>query len=84
MGRGRAVVIVGGGQAGLEVAASLRARGDDAALSIVGEEETLPYERPPLSKGLLSGELSEQDTALRPRPSSPSRRSSSTPAAARA
>lgn len=66
MSGGHAVVIVGGGHAGLEVAASLRARGHAAAVTIVGDEETLPYERPPLSKGLLSGELSEHETALRP------------------
>jgi 3-phenylpropionate/trans-cinnamate dioxygenase ferredoxin reductase subunit len=64
----RAVVIVGGGQAGLEAAAALRAGGYDGAVTIVGEEPGLPYERPPLSKGLLSGERSAADTALRPQP----------------
>ena len=64
----RAVVIVGGGQGGLEAAAALRAGGFDGAVTIVGEEPGLPYERPPLSKGLLSGELSAADVALRPEP----------------
>ena len=61
-----AVVIVGGGQAGLEVAAALRTRGHEGAVTIVGEEPGLPYERPPLSKGLLWGDVAAQDTALRP------------------
>jgi 3-phenylpropionate/trans-cinnamate dioxygenase ferredoxin reductase subunit len=64
----RAIVIVGGGQGGLEVAAALRAGGYDGAVTIVGEEPGLPYERPPLSKGLLAGEQSAADATLRPEP----------------
>ena len=64
----RAVVIVGGGQGGLEAAAALRARGYDGAVTIVGAEAGLPYERPPLSKALLAGEQSAADVALRPAP----------------
>lgn len=49
------IVIVGGGQAGHQIAASLRGEGYGGALTLVGEEAELPYQRPPLSKGLLLG-----------------------------
>jgi 3-phenylpropionate/trans-cinnamate dioxygenase ferredoxin reductase subunit len=49
------IVIVGGGQAGHQVAASLRAEGYTGDLTLVSEEAALPYQRPPLSKGLLLG-----------------------------
>ena len=49
------IVIVGGGQAGHQIAASLRSEGYTGALTLVGEETALPYQRPPLSKGLLLG-----------------------------
>jgi 3-phenylpropionate/trans-cinnamate dioxygenase ferredoxin reductase component len=54
------VVIVGGGEGGAEVAACLRKAGYDGPVTIVGEEPQLPYQRPPLSKRFLSGELSEE------------------------
>ncbi|MEU5852404.1 NAD(P)/FAD-dependent oxidoreductase [Saccharopolyspora shandongensis] len=47
------VVIVGAGQGGLQVADSLRAGGCEGAITIVGEEDDLPYQRPPLSKDYL-------------------------------
>jgi len=53
---GVGVVIVGAGQAGSEVATSLRQQGYVGAITIVGDEGYLPYRRPPLSKGFLSGE----------------------------
>ena len=59
MSSGR-VVIVGGGEGGAEVAACLRKAGYDGPVTIVGEEPQLPYQRPPLSKRFLSGELSEE------------------------
>jgi 3-phenylpropionate/trans-cinnamate dioxygenase ferredoxin reductase subunit len=49
------IVIVGGGQAGHQIAAALRSEGYTGALTLVGEEAALPYQRPPLSKGLLLG-----------------------------
>jgi 3-phenylpropionate/trans-cinnamate dioxygenase ferredoxin reductase subunit len=49
------VVIVGGGQAGARSAAALRKAGFEGAISLVGEEAVLPYERPPLSKEVLLG-----------------------------
>jgi 3-phenylpropionate/trans-cinnamate dioxygenase ferredoxin reductase subunit len=50
------VVVVGAGQAGAELAASLRVAGYTGALTLVGSEPTLPYMRPPLSKAYLLGE----------------------------
>ncbi|MER5393505.1 FAD-dependent oxidoreductase [Saccharopolyspora sp. NPDC002686] len=47
------VVIVGAGLGGLQVADSLRAAGFAAAITVVGEEEDPPYQRPPLSKDYL-------------------------------
>ncbi|WP_134725606.1 NAD(P)/FAD-dependent oxidoreductase [Paracoccus luteus] len=47
------VVIVGAGQAGLSVAASLRADGFAGAITLIGDEPGLPYQRPPLSKAFM-------------------------------
>ena len=48
------VVIVGAGQAGFQVAASLRDEGYDGRIRLLGDEPGLPYQRPPLSKASLS------------------------------
>jgi p-cumate 2,3-dioxygenase ferredoxin reductase component len=47
------VVIVGAGQAGARAAEALRAAGHCGPITLIGEEEHLPYERPQLSKSLL-------------------------------
>lgn len=60
------IVVIGGGQAGFQVAASLRDNGYDGPVRIVGDEAGLPYQRPPLSKAYLTG-LSDR-TALDLRP----------------
>lgn len=57
------VVIVGGGQAGFQVAASLRAGGYAGPVQLVSAEPHPPYQRPPLSKGLLLGKT-EPDRLL--------------------
>ena len=49
------VLIVGGGQAAVQLAGSLRELGLQAAVTIVSEEPHAPYQRPPLSKAFLSG-----------------------------
>lgn len=49
------VLIVGGGQAAVHLASSLRDLGWQAAVTIVSEEDHAPYQRPPLSKAFLSG-----------------------------
>jgi 3-phenylpropionate/trans-cinnamate dioxygenase ferredoxin reductase component len=48
-------VIVGGGLAGAKAAEALREQGFDGRIVLVGAEEHLPYERPPLSKDYLAG-----------------------------
>lgn len=60
------VVIVGAGQGGLQAAASLRESGYGGALTVVGDENAPPYQRPPLSKAYLTGDMSEDLLALRP------------------
>ena len=44
------VVIVGAGQAGSEAATHLRGQGFDGEITLIGAENVLPYQRPPLSK----------------------------------
>lgn len=60
------VVIVGAGQAGFQVAASLREAGFAGALTLIGEEQGLPYQRPPLSKAYLAGKMDAAGLSLRP------------------
>jgi len=60
-----AVVIVGAGQAGCQVAASLREEGFDGEITLVGAEAHLPYQRPPLSKGHLTGKVDRERLFLR-------------------
>jgi 3-phenylpropionate/trans-cinnamate dioxygenase ferredoxin reductase subunit len=51
------ILIVGGGQAGAQAIDTLRREGYDGRLVLIGDEPDLPYQRPPLSKKFLSGEL---------------------------
>jgi 3-phenylpropionate/trans-cinnamate dioxygenase ferredoxin reductase subunit len=60
------IVIIGAGQAGGQAAASLRQHGYDGALMLVGEELQPPYQRPPLSKGYLQGDLEADRLWIRP------------------
>lgn len=59
------VYIVGAGHAGGELAFSLRQQGSTAAITIVGEEAHLPYQRPPLSKAFLKGDVEPSALYLR-------------------
>ena len=52
-----AVIIVGAGHAGGRAALTLREEGYTGRLILIGDEPHLPYERPPLSKGLLQGSM---------------------------
>ncbi|WP_320199706.1 NAD(P)/FAD-dependent oxidoreductase [Agrobacterium sp. rho-13.3] len=52
-----AIVIIGAGEAGVRAAVSLRERGFKGSISLVGNEEHAPYERPPLSKAVITSEL---------------------------
>lgn len=60
------VLVVGAGLAGARCAESLRAGGYDGRVVLVGEEPHPPYERPALSKQLLSGTKTPNSLALRP------------------
>lgn len=60
------IVIAGAGQAGYQVAASLRQDGFVGSIVLVGDEPGVPYQRPPLSKAYLLGKI--QAPALRFRP----------------
>jgi 3-phenylpropionate/trans-cinnamate dioxygenase ferredoxin reductase component len=62
----RSIVIVGASLAGGTAAGVLRDEGYDGRLSLIGAEEEPPYERPPLSKELLRGELGFEDALVRP------------------
>lgn len=60
------IAIIGAGQAGLQVAASLREAHYEGRVVLIGDEPHAPYQRPPLSKGYLLGELSAAQLTLRP------------------
>ena len=60
------IVIVGASLAGGTAAATLRDEGYDGPLVLVGAEPELPYERPPLSKGYLTGETPKEKLLVRP------------------
>lgn len=59
------VIIVGAGQAAAEAALTLRQEGYAGSILMIGEEAYLPYQRPPLSKGVLSGKVPQQSVAIR-------------------
>ena len=87
------VVVVGASLAGLRACETLRTEGYTGAITLVGNEPEVPYDRPPLSKKLLAGEWEPDRVRLRkeadcrvarPRPASRRRRpSSSTPPSGR-
>jgi 3-phenylpropionate/trans-cinnamate dioxygenase ferredoxin reductase component len=60
--RAERVVIAGAGLAGLRTAEELRAKGYPGALTMIGAEPRPPYDRPPLTKKVMTGEL--DDTSL--------------------
>lgn len=60
----RRVVVAGASLAGLRTAETLRDRGFDGEVVLVGAEQHLPYDRPPLSKALLEGQGSLDDVQL--------------------
>ena len=59
-------LIIGGGQGGYQVAASLREAGYAGSVVIIGNEPVLPYQRPPLSKAYLLGDTTAERLQLRP------------------
>jgi NADPH-dependent 2,4-dienoyl-CoA reductase/sulfur reductase-like enzyme len=60
----RTVCVVGASLAGLSTARALRNQGYDGRLVVVGEEPHRPYDRPPLSKEFLAGEVASEDLSL--------------------
>ena len=54
------LVVIGGGQAAIQCITSLRKEGYSGSITLVGDENHLPYQRPPLSKGFL-GSSTEKD-----------------------
>ena len=60
------VVVVGAGQAGLSCVAKLRSGGFDGGITLIGAETQPPYQRPPLSKAYLLGEMALERLFLRP------------------
>lgn len=63
--RGESVVVVGAGQAGCQVAVSLREQGHRGPITLIGDEAVAPYQRPPLTKAYLAGETDLAGLVLR-------------------
>jgi 3-phenylpropionate/trans-cinnamate dioxygenase ferredoxin reductase subunit len=59
------ILIIGGGQAGMQIAVTLREDGFEGTVTIVGEENHGPYQRPPLSKAYLAGVADAESLELR-------------------
>lgn len=60
------ILLIGGGQAAAQAAASLRVWGYEGRLRLIGDEAALPYQRPPLSKAYLKGEMDEERLYFKP------------------
>jgi len=59
------VVIIGAGQAGAALAAKLRGLGHSGPITMIGDESAPPYQRPPLSKAYLMGQMEQERLWLR-------------------
>jgi len=59
-------IIVGAGHAAAQLAPALRQEGWSGHIIVVGEEDIIPYHRPPLSKALLAGEKTLEEIIIRP------------------
>ena len=64
MSSSKTIVIVGASLAGVKAAETLRTKGFDGRVILIGEESHHPYQRPPLSKGYLSGQADLDDVYL--------------------
>ncbi|SNS88367.1 NAD(P)/FAD-dependent oxidoreductase [Antarctobacter heliothermus] len=60
------VVVIGAGQAAASLVARLRSKGHEGKITLIGEEPSVPYQRPPLSKAYLLGEMELERLYLRP------------------
>ena len=59
-------VVIGAGQAGASLVAKLRKDGFEGQITLIGGEAVPPYQRPPLSKAYLLGEMEQERLFLRP------------------
>ncbi|MCT9084843.1 FAD-dependent oxidoreductase, partial [Streptomyces fulvoviolaceus] len=59
------VLVVGASASGLTTAETLRRKGYAGAITVLGDEPHVPYDRPPLSKQVLSGAWAPERAALR-------------------
>ena len=62
----RKVIVIGAGQAGSSCVAKLRNGGFEGQVTLIGAESVPPYQRPPLSKGYLLGDITRERMFLRP------------------
>lgn len=62
----RHIVVIGAGQAGASCVAKLRNNGCEDQITLIGAEPVIPYQRPPLSKAYLMGEMTLERLYLRP------------------
>jgi len=62
----KSVIIVGASHAAAQTCVSLRQGGWDGNITVIGDEDVLPYQRPPLSKDFLSGTKAIEDILIRP------------------
>jgi len=60
------IIVIGAGQAGASLTAKLRNLGYEGDITLIGEEPALPYQRPPLSKAYLLGDMTRERLFLRP------------------
>ena len=60
-------IVIGAGQAGAEVVSKLRDEGHEDRIVLIGQEDYLPYQRPPLSKKYMAGEMALERLFLRPK-----------------
>ena len=60
------IIVIGAGQAGASCVAKLRAEGFEGSITLIGDEPVPPYQRPPLSKAYLLGEMALDRLFLRP------------------
>ena len=54
------LLIIGAGQSAIQCISTLKKEGYSGSITLVGEEEHLPYQRPPLSKGFLEDSISKE------------------------
>lgn len=60
------IIVIGAGQAGASLTVKLRNLGYTGDITLIGEESVPPYQRPPLSKGYLLGDMTRERLFLRP------------------